>query len=76
VVATQVASLPEVLGDAAALVRPHDVDALAATLSEVLHDAERRAALQAAGLERARSFSWSRTAAETAAVYRSLGVSA
>jgi glycosyltransferase involved in cell wall biosynthesis len=75
VVATRVASLPEVLGDAAALVRPHDVEALAATLSEVLLDDGRRAALQVAGLERARSFSWSRAAAETADVYRSLGVS-
>ncbi|MGH8983323.1 MAG: glycosyltransferase family 4 protein [Acidimicrobiia bacterium] len=74
VVATRVAALPEVLGDAAALVPPHDVDALAATLSEVLHDEERRAALRVSGLQRARSFSWSRAAVATADVYRSLGV--
>lgn len=74
VVATGVASLPDVLGDAAALVSADDPDALATTLSEVLNDKDRRDALQAAGLERARSFSWSCTAAETAGVYRSLGV--
>jgi glycosyltransferase involved in cell wall biosynthesis len=74
VVATRVASLPEVLGDAALLVPPDDADALAAALSDLWSDAGRRSALAAAGRERVAAFSWEQTAEETASVYRSLGV--
>ncbi|MGQ0802696.1 MAG: glycosyltransferase family 4 protein [Actinomycetota bacterium] len=74
VVATRVASLPEVLADAAVLVPPDDVDALAAALTELLHDDDRRAALAAAGFERARASTWEQTADGTVAVYRSLGL--
>jgi glycosyltransferase involved in cell wall biosynthesis len=74
VVATRVASLPEVLGDAAALVPLEDVDALVVALTDLLHDDDRRTALAAAGLARARALSWEQTADATAAVYRSLGL--
>ncbi|MDQ6949060.1 MAG: glycosyltransferase family 4 protein [Actinomycetota bacterium] len=73
VVATRVASLPEVLGDGAELVPAGDPDALKAALGTLLSDEARREALCAAGLVRARQYSWAATADATAEVYRSLG---
>ena len=74
VVATRVASLPELLGDAAVFVEVGDTGALAAAIRELAHDDDRRAALAGAGPARAAELSWARTARETADVYRSLGV--
>jgi glycosyltransferase involved in cell wall biosynthesis len=74
VVATRVASLPELLGDAALFVDIDDVDGLARTIRDLMHDDTRRARLAAAGPARAASFTWERTARETADIYRSLGV--
>jgi glycosyltransferase involved in cell wall biosynthesis len=66
-----VASLPEVLGDAAVLVDPYSVDELAAGMARVLADPELRAELRGKGLERAARFTWERTARETLGVLRS-----
>jgi len=74
VVATRVASLPDLLGDAAVFVEVGDTEGLAAEIRELAHDGDRRADLAAAGPARAAQFSWARTARETADVYRSLGV--
>jgi glycosyltransferase involved in cell wall biosynthesis len=72
VVASNTSSLPEVAGEAAVLVPPQDIDALAEAIGEVLENAQLRAELRARGLERAQEFSWKRTAEETIAVYRSV----
>jgi glycosyltransferase involved in cell wall biosynthesis len=73
VVASRVASLDEVLGEAAELVPVGDLDALAQALVGLLNDDHRRGALAQAGRRRAARFRWSATAAATADVYRSLG---
>lgn len=52
----------EVAGEAALLVDPTDVDQIARALVTVARDDARRAALSAAGLERAAQFSWEATA--------------
>ena len=70
VVATRVGALPEVLGDAAALVAPGDVDALAAAIAAVLDSPERAEALVSSGRGRAAQFSWDRCADGLAALYR------
>ena len=70
VITSDTSSLPEVAGDAALLVDPRDVDALAAAIERLMGDATLRAELRERGLARAREFSWERTARETAAVYR------
>ena len=70
VIASQVSSLPEVAGDAALLVDPFDVDALAGALEQVAGDEALRADLAARGYRRVRRFSWERAAQETLAVYR------
>jgi glycosyltransferase involved in cell wall biosynthesis len=70
VITSTTTSIPEVAGDAAVLVDPHDTDALAEALRAVLRDESLRRDLRAKGLARARQFSWERNARETLAVYR------
>jgi len=60
----------EVAADAARLVDPRSVDAIATGLRELLPDADLRAAMSRRGLARAGAFSWSRAADETYEVYR------
>jgi len=72
VVASDAGSLPEVLGDAALLVEPRDVDGLATALTGVLRDARLRSRLVALGADRARRYSWERTARELTDRYRVL----
>jgi glycosyltransferase involved in cell wall biosynthesis len=70
VVCSNAASLPEVVGDAAVMVDPYDVDALAEAMSRVLAHGDLRRELRQRGLERCRQFTWERTARETVAVYQ------
>lgn len=70
VVAGARGALPEVVGDAGLLVEPTNVDALRAAMYTAAVDASLRAALRAAGLARARAFSWRAAAEATLAVYR------
>jgi glycosyltransferase involved in cell wall biosynthesis len=69
VVCSNAASLPEVVGDAALLVDPTDVDGLATAMERVLTDADLAADLRERGLARAAGFTWARTARETVGVY-------
>ncbi|HEX9077675.1 MAG TPA: glycosyltransferase family 1 protein, partial [Anaerolineae bacterium] len=69
VVTTNVSSMPEITGDAGVLVDPYDVDYMADAIRRVVVDREIHAELECKGLERARMFSWERTAKETVAVY-------
>jgi glycosyltransferase involved in cell wall biosynthesis len=68
VVTSDRSSLPEVGGSAVRYVDPYDVESIRAALEELLSDGERRASLAAAGRERARAFTWERTARETLAL--------
>jgi glycosyltransferase involved in cell wall biosynthesis len=61
---------PEVLGDAAELVDPLDVDAIAGALERLATDDELRRSYSRAGKARAASFTWERTAAATLSAYR------
>jgi len=69
-VVSDVSALPEVVGDAAILIDPHDIDELTVSMWRVLSDEKLRASLIAKGLKRAEMFSWSRAARETLDVYR------
>jgi glycosyltransferase involved in cell wall biosynthesis len=70
VVTSTASSLPEVVGRAGILVDPTDTQALTEALERVLTNASMRSEMQAAGLNRAQSFSWEETARHTARSYR------
>lgn len=73
VVASNVASIPEVVDDAGLLFDPASTDELADRLLFLLNNPAERERLIAKGRERARAFSWNKTVAETLQIYRSLG---
>lgn len=61
-------SLPEIAGDAAILVDPTDVDAIAEAMLRLSQDEALRQQLIAAGYENVKRFSWEKAAQETLAV--------
>jgi glycosyltransferase involved in cell wall biosynthesis len=69
VIASQVSSLPEVVGGAAMLVNPENVFDIARGITEVLLNAELREELITKGRRQAARFSWARTASEVLSVY-------
>jgi glycosyltransferase involved in cell wall biosynthesis len=72
VVSSNRASLPEVCGDAALMVDALDTASLASALHRVTHEEELRNELRAKGLNRAREFTWAKTASLTWAAYEEL----
>jgi glycosyltransferase involved in cell wall biosynthesis len=62
-------SLPEVVGDAALMIDPFDVNEMAGAIKRVISDSDFRAELRVKGLERAKQFDWKETARRTLAVY-------
>jgi glycosyltransferase involved in cell wall biosynthesis len=70
VVASNVSSLPEVVGDAAIQINPENVFEIARALKEVLLDPELRQRLVERGFRQARRFSWDETAREVLDTYR------
>ena len=70
VVCSNASSLPEVVGDAALLVDPVDVEAWTAALDRVLHDPGLAGDLRRRGILRAAELSWERTGARTLRVLR------
>lgn len=70
VITSRCSSLPEVTGeDAALLVNPESEHEIAAAMRAVVSDRDKADVLRGAGLERARRFSWEKTAQETWQVY-------
>ncbi|MBX2863018.1 MAG: glycosyltransferase family 4 protein [Leptolyngbyaceae cyanobacterium MAG.088] len=70
VIASNLSSLPEVVGAAAILVDPYNVAELADAMKMVANDAQLRAQLQVKGLERAKQFTWEKTGQHTMEVLR------
>jgi glycosyltransferase involved in cell wall biosynthesis len=62
VVVSTAASLPEVCGDAAYYINPHDVGSIAEGMYRVLTDSALRDQLTRRGIERAKLFSWEESA--------------
>ncbi len=65
VLASNVTSIPEVAGDAAVLVDPYDVEAIANGIRSVVDDQVLRERCRERGLKQAKRFSWERTAGLT-----------
>jgi glycosyltransferase involved in cell wall biosynthesis len=72
VVTSNTSSLPEIAKDAAVLVNPSDPLEIAEGMIRIVSDSELRKDLIHKGEQRAREFSWQRTARETLEAYRSL----
>ncbi|MFM7174398.1 MAG: glycosyltransferase family 4 protein, partial [Caldilinea sp.] len=69
-IVSNVSSLPEVVGDAALLVNPLDIEEIAVAMQRLLTDPDLHAELSQKSLQRARIFSWERAALRTLDVYR------
>lgn len=62
VITSNVTSMPEVAGDAALLVNPYDILSIAQAMETIAEDENLRKSLINKGLERAKLFSWDKTA--------------
>ncbi|SME88223.1 glycosyltransferase family 4 protein [Pseudobacteriovorax antillogorgiicola] len=69
VVTSNTSSLPEVVGDAALLVSPYDIDQIAATLARVIRSPQLQENLRQLGQEQVRKFNWYRVARNILGVY-------
>ncbi len=69
VITSNVASVPEVVGDAALLVDPNNSRELADTMAKVLENNDLKQELKAKSLERARHFTWEECAQRTLKTY-------
>jgi len=65
VITSNITSIPEVVGDAAILVNPHDVKEIADSIYKLIDDVTFRERLKLTGLNRTKLFSWDKTARQT-----------
>ena len=72
VITSNVSALPEVVGDAALLINPHDSDALADAMLTLLHDESRRDELRQKGYQRVKNYTWAESARKMLAIYKNL----
>ncbi len=72
VITSNSSSLPEVAADAALLINPYEPIELADAILKVISDSQLRQKLIQKGQERAKLFTWERTAKETLKAYRSI----
>ena len=64
VIVSHTASLPEVCGEAAFYINPHEVESISAGMERILENETLRNALKSKGLERSKLFSWNKAAEE------------
>jgi len=72
VVASDIAALKELVGDAGRFAPPGEVDALKVVLERMLDDGRLRASLGRRGVERAKEYAWRTAATRTLEVYRAV----
>lgn len=72
VISSDVASLPEVGGDAVIYVNPNQTEQITHALKTILEDDQHSQILSQKGLERSQLFSWGRTVQETLLAYRQI----
>ena len=70
VITSDIAPLRETVNGSARLIDPLDTEDLAKAIAELLSDGAARAYFSRAGVERAKGFTWDRTALRTLEVYR------
>lgn len=72
VITSNTSSLPEVAGDAAILVDPHDTHAMAEAIIHVLEDEQLQEELRQKGYLQAQRYTWTRAADKMLSVYQKL----
>ena len=72
VITSNTSSLPEVAEGAALLVDPHDIDALAHAITELLENEQLREDLRQKGYQRAQQYTWAMSARKMLTVYEKL----
>jgi glycosyltransferase involved in cell wall biosynthesis len=72
IVASAVAAIPEIAGDAALLFNPNDVNDMSEKIAEIVQSETLRAKLKVAGLKRVKQFSWEKCARETLNILENL----
>ncbi|MBV9711146.1 MAG: glycosyltransferase family 4 protein [Ktedonobacteraceae bacterium] len=72
VITSNTSSLPEVAGDAALLVDPNDISALAQAIQTLLEDKQLRSELVQKGYQQAKKYTWDRSARRMLQVYQKL----
>ena len=71
-IVSNVASLPEIVGDVGILIDPHDIGTIASAIKRCLSDSRWRESQSVAGIERAKQFRWQETAATVQQVYQAV----
>ncbi|ADL13640.1 glycosyltransferase family 4 protein [Acetohalobium arabaticum] len=69
VIASNKASVPEVIGDAGILLEPKDIDGWVEAIKSALADEKKKKKYVNKGLERVNKFSWTKTAEELYSIY-------
>lgn len=72
VVTSNISSLPEVAGDAALMVDPHSVEAIAESIRALVEDETLRTNLVTKGYSRAQMFTWEKSARHLLQIYQRL----
>ncbi len=72
VLTSNTSSLPEVVGEAAVMVDPEDVEAMAVAMERLWTDETWRESLSMKGYQQAQQFNWDRSARETMDLYHRL----
>jgi len=75
VVASNISSLPEIVGDAGILVDPNNTEQIAEAILKVIKDSELRTNLSQKAIKRAALFSWDKTANQTLEVLKAVAKS-
>ncbi|MBU3200109.1 glycosyltransferase family 4 protein [Clostridium estertheticum] len=72
VIASNLTSIPEVVGDTGILINPYDIEGISLAIGNLLSSEKLRSELSAKALLRAKQFSWQNTAGRTLKVYESV----
>jgi len=72
VLTSNTSSLPEVVGEAAVMVDPEDIEGMAVAMERLWTDETWRESLRIKGYQQAQQFSWERSARQTMDLYHSL----
>ncbi len=75
VICSNSSSLPEVVGDAAITIDPHDIDGFSTGMEKIVEDEGLRKNMILRGFERVKHFSWEETAKKTLQVYEEVYLS-